>query len=540
MSGLLGQGNTPELHELSRSELERLVQELADAEAAISHSDARRREAFQLAQLGFWDLDLGTGALFWCDMIYRIFEIDPNEFGASYEAFLDTVHPDDRAFVDRSFRESVERKTAYNIIHRLLMPDGRIKWVNERCRTEYAADGKPVRSLGTVTDITTVRQLEDQLRHAQKMELIGQLTGGIAHDFNNLLTVILGGTETVLSDTAESDPSQGTLKMVYEAAERCSDLTRQLLAFSRRQMLDMRALDINEVLRTALPIIRQSITDRIVLETVRAPAPVIVNADLGQLTQVLLNLCLNARDAMPDGGRLTISINVGSWPPPSSHREDAVAETGREVTLAVTDTGCGIDPEVRSRIFDPFFTTKPAHEGTGLGLAVVDGIVEQHRGRLEIESVVGSGTTMRVVLPTTDAIVEEPVSAASSIPDKGREVILVLDDSPLVLSLLASTLRGLGYDTLTADSPQTAIDLAAKHDGDIDLLLTDVVMPGMSGRQVASALQTKRPALKVVYISGYSANHLAGLDVSDENVAFISKPFRRTTLSETLRRVLDE
>ena len=375
--------DTLNLHELDRDALVELVTELSTAKAESQAEVARRLEAQEIALLGFWELDLARDQLYWDDMIYRIFEVDRAEFDASYEAFLATVHPEDREKVDAAFRASVEKRTPYEIVHRLLMPDGRIKWVHERARTTYAEDGHPVRSFGTVVDTTSAHTLQEQLQRSQRLEVVGQLTSGIAHDFNNLLTIMSGGIELALLDTPDDAPQREDLEMAAQATERCSGLVGQLLAFSRQQPTELHPLDLNAFVKNAQPILRQAVQGQREFDVALADAPVLVRADPGQLTQVLLNLCINARDATETDGHVRLTV----------------AGDGERASLAVADDGCGMPPEVRERILEPFFTTKTRGEGTGLGMPVVDGIVGEHGGHLEIDSAPGEGTTVRVVLP---------------------------------------------------------------------------------------------------------------------------------------------
>jgi len=374
-----------------------------------------------------------------------------------------------------------------------------------------------------------LRQSEERLRQAQKMEAVGRLAGGIAHDFNNLLTVITSYTDLLLEDLDAGDPVREDVGQIRKAAEGAAALTRQLLAFSRRQALEPRVLSLKTSIASAEPLLERLIGEDVHLTTSVAPDLGAVKADPGQLEQVIINLAVNARDAMPTGGRLTIeAANMDQ------------GEGGRYVMLALSDTGIGMDEETKSRIFEPFFTTKAAGKGTGLGLATVYGIVKQSGGFIGVHSELGRGTTFQVYLPRVDEPAEtEAAGAALPEPRGGTETVLVVEDEPPVRIVTRQVLERYGYAVLEAPDGDTALHLAAKHHGAIHLLLTDVVMPGLSGRQLAEQLARLRPAIKVLYASGYAENALAHHGIPESGISYLGKPFTPETLARRVRDVLD-
>jgi len=399
--------------------------------------------------------------------------------------------------------------------------------------------GRPLCMMASFLDITERKELESQLRQAQKLEGIGQLAGGVAHDFNNLLTVILGNVSLLLNKPGLDAADRETLQQVMEAGERAANLTRQLLTFGRKQPIRTEPLDLNEVVNGLVRMLQRVIREDIRLVVRHAPALPTVRGDPALLTQVLLNLAVNARDAMPEGGRLSVSTEVVTLDAARAHRHAAV-EGATYVRLSVQDNGEGIAPHVLPRIFEPFFTTKPVGQGTGLGLATAYGIAEQHHGWIEVESSVGVGSTFSVFLPaSTDNSPTIAASRPSAVPPRGAETILLVEDETGVCNLAKSCLERCGYRVLTAHDAGTAMRLWFQHRQSIDLLLTDIIMPGgMSGRQLADRLKGQKPTLKVLYTSGYTVEHP---EDSEDGPAgpFLPKPYDLTVLADTVRRCLD-
>ena len=396
-------------------------------------------------------------------------------------------------------------------------------------------------SLTMANDITTQRRLEEQLRQAQKMEAIGQLAGGVAHDFNNILTVVRGHAELLLTDGGLSERASHSARQISQAAERAATLTRQLLAFSRRQVMQPRLLNMNEIVGNMTRMLSRIVGEDVALQLHYCPEPALVKADAGMMEQVLMNLVVNARDAMPQGGRVVIEVTVMDV---DTARLDQHPEgrPGRFVCLRVADTGCGIAPDNLRRIFDPFFTTKEVGKGTGLGLATVYGIVNQHQGWVEVESEPGKGAAFRVLLARSDAVeaglAQDPSTRLP--PRGGSEMILVVEDETPLRELVCQCLARSGYRILQAETGVKALELWAAHRNEIDLVLTDLVMPGrMNGRQLAERLQADRPGVKVLFTSGYSAEVVGKDFVLRPGLDYLQKPFQPQQLTAMVRACLD-
>jgi two-component system cell cycle sensor histidine kinase/response regulator CckA len=387
-------------------------------------------------------------------------------------------------------------------------------------------------------DVTEQRRLEGQLLHAQKMEAVGRLAGGVAHDFNNLLTVILSYSDLLLEDLPPVAGSRDDIAEIRKAAVAATSLTRQLLAFSRQQVLEPRVLDVNEVVASTEKLLTRLLGEDVHLATVLASDLGAVKVDPGQLEQIIMNLAVNARDAMPRGGRLT--LETGNVDMDESYvRGHPVAQPGRYVMLAVSDTGVGMDAKTQARIFEPFFTTKEPGKGTGLGLATVYGIVKQSGGFIWVYSEPGHGTSFKIYLPRVD----EQVVAASVGPEHplgGSETVLVVEDVAAVRAVACEMLGRHGYRVLEAPDGETALRLVAKHQGEIHLLLTDVVMPDVSGRELADKVAAVRPGVRVLFMSGYTDDAVVRHGVLQEGIAFLQKPFTPDTLARKVREVLDE
>jgi len=415
--------------------------------------------------------------------------------------------------------------------------DGTTFWNELSISPVWDSAGRLTHYIGVMIDVTARRSLEEQFRQAQKMDAFGQLAGGVAHDFNNLLTIINGYSELLLQSLPPSDPSREMIAEIYNAGERSAGLTRQLLAFSRQQVLAPRILDLNAVVADTEKMLRRLIGEDILLTTTLATQLWAVRADPGQVEQVLMNLAVNARDAMPRGGRLTIeTLNVTL--DEAFVRTYANARAGPHVVMSVSDTGGGMPPEVQAKIFEPFFTTKGAGKGTGLGLATVFGIIKQSGGHVCVMSQVGVGTTFKVYLPQVAHVTAAKVPLGRGSMPRGTEIILLVEDEHAVRALTRQILLSCGYTVLEAADGAEGLRLATEHRGRIDLLITDVVMPGMGGRELAEQATERHPGLRVLFVSGYTDDAVIRHGVLREGVHFLQKPFSPFALAVKVRDVL--
>jgi PAS domain S-box-containing protein len=393
--------------------------------------------------------------------------------------------------------------------------------------------------LGVATEITERKRLEEQLLQSQKMEAVGQLAGGVAHDFNNILTAIVGYTDLLAAEFGGNARQLEDLEEIRKAARRAAALTRQLLAFSRKQVLEPRVIDVNDVVLNLDKMLRSLIAENIELKTSLARGLRATRADPNQLEQVIMNLAINARDAMPEGGTVTIETANATLDQAYAAQHMSVAP-GEYVMLAVTDTGSGMDEQTKARIFEPFFTTKPPGRGTGLGLSTVYGIVKQSGGNIWLYSEPGKGTTFKIYLPVVDAVPEAGGKAAPVEPGRrGGETVLVVEDDEQLRRLAHRALAGQGYTVLEADRGSTAIDVARRHKGRIHLLLTDVIMPDTNGRQLADAIGAARPGLRVLYMSGYPDGAIASHGMLAPGVSYLAKPFTTDAIVRKVREVLE-
>jgi PAS domain S-box-containing protein len=482
--------------------------------------------------------------------------------------FVRRIHPDDRGRVMEACRGAIAQGRDHELEYRARTADGREVWLRDIVHVISGADGRAVQLRGLTVDLTerkraeeALRQAEDQLRQAQKMDAVGKLAGGIAHDFNNLLMVIRGDGELILRRFPADDPLRQNAEAICEAADQAATLTRQLLAFSRKQVIAPAVVDLNAVVVGMRKMLRRLIGETIDLVTLTAPDLGRVTADPGQLEQMILNLAVNARDAMPDGGRLTIrTSNTEVDAETARHRG---VKSGPYVVLEVSDTGTGMDAETQSHLFEPFFTTKEQDKGTGLGLSTVYGIVNQSGGHIGVDSALGQGTTLRVYLARTGEVAPRLAPAASAPPLEAtagpgrrevtsvaagrdgtttapsRETVLLVEDAKRVREVVREILEMNGYAVLEARHGAEAVKISGRYPGPIHLLVTDVVMPQMSGRELAQRLAPLRPDMRILYMSGYTDDDIVRHGVLEAGMAFISKPFTPDALAAKLREVLD-
>ncbi len=623
----------------------------------LRRSEGRLNEAQQQAKIGNWELDIVCNHLYWSDEVYKLFGLQPQQFIATFEGFLSNVHPDDRETVKNSYQRSLKDKEAYKITYRLLLKDRTEKVVQECCQTFYNQAGDAIRSVGTVQDITAVKEverkqresedrltailnaspdvaflcdvngiflqvnaafsrrhgltaeevlgrpmydffpkdvgadrkialqevvesktvvhvkdsfggkcfsnigypiieggkvteivvfsknitaevkLEEQYRQAQKMESIGLLAGGVAHDFNNMLGVILGHTELALEELDASDPLCEDLRGIESAARRSADLTRQLLAFARKQTVSPRILNLNETVSAMLKMVHRLIGENIDLAWKPGLNLWNVKVDPGQVDQILVNLCVNGRDAIEGEGQMAIETeNVVLDQSYCDNKMEATP--GSYVMIAVSDSGSGMEPEVVGKIFDPFFTTKEIGQGTGLGLATVYGIVKQNEGFIYVYSEPETGTTFKIYLPRYFGDSEKEEIDLTDSVSGGKETILLVEDELLLMNMVVKMLEFMGYNVLMASTPDEAMGVVRSYKGSIDLLLTDIVMPGMNGLELSNQLSPQFPQMKQLFMSGYTSHVIQQRNVLDEERHFIQKPFSMQEIGKAIRKVL--
>ena len=460
------------------------------------------------------------------------------EFEADPGLWLEMVLPEDRQVVLNQGREVESNLRMRPIEHRIVRKDGALRWVRSTPVPQYAADGSLTAYDGLIQDVTERRALQEQLSQAQKLQSIGRLAGGVAHDFNNLLTAILGNAELALLDLEQDHPARASLDEITRAAEGAARLTRQLLSFARRQMIEPVPLNLSEVVSGSLELLRRLLGEEIQITAVMGDDLGTVEADPGQIQQVLVNLAVNARDAMPEGGSLVIETRNETVTDEYAGERPEIAP-GQYVALSVTDTGTGMSEEVVSHLFEPFFTTKPQGSGTGLGLATCHGIVKQSDGHIWIHSELGQGTTATILLPQSAMTLSgsaEPGAPQS--PARGTETILVVEDEGSVRRLAVLGLRSNGYVVLEAGNAADALRVAATEPG-IALVVSDVIMPGMRGPELASRLSKVRPGVKMLLTSGHTDAPEVFRDADGKPIPFLPKPFTPYRLAHKVRAVLD-
>jgi PAS domain S-box-containing protein len=457
------------------------------------------------------------------------------------------IHPDDRDRAAAEAADSFSSGTGGISRFRLIARDGRAVWVETRTTVIVNASGQPVGMRGVTMDITAAREaerakahLEEELRQAQKIESVGRLAGGIAHDFNNLLTAINGYADLMLDELPQDDRWRASVTEIRRAGERAAELTGQLLAFSRRQLLQPRVIDLNALITDSTKMLGRLLGEDIELITMLDPRLGHVTADAGQVHQIVLNLALNARDAMPQGGRLILETQNVVFEEDLAQQHPSIPP-GSYVMLAVSDNGCGMDQETLSHIFEPFFTTKEPTKGTGLGLSTVYGIVKQSGGSIFVYSEPGNGATFKIYLPRID----QPVSRgreqrAESETLRGSETVLVVEDEEVVRKLIDQALRKYGYEVLEAASGAEALQVCEAHRTRIPLMITDVVMPQMSGRELAARLRDRHPETRVLYMSGYTDDAVVRHGLLDASMSFLQKPFTPGVLVRKVRETLDQ
>jgi two-component system, cell cycle sensor histidine kinase and response regulator CckA len=488
-----------------------------------------------------------SGVFSYAGPSHRILGFEPEELLGT--SVFDYVHPDDAGYIAKEFAElsaNPAPEVTRTVEYRQRCADGNYKWLETKGKFLFSDDLIPYALFFSSREITERKRaaeeqqkLHTQLQQAMKMEAVGRLAGGVAHDFNNLLTSITGNVQLSLMDLSPGDPMEDSLTEIAQAADSAASLTRQLLAFSRKQLIEPKVLNLNELVVSLHKMLTRLIGEDIRLKTIPGKQLGSVKIDPGQIEQILVNLAVNARDAMPDGGKLIIET-ANTELDEDYCRLHPHSKLGAHVMLAVSDTGIGMNDEVKSHLFEPFFTTKPKERGTGLGLATIYGAVKQAGGSVEVYSEEGEGTTFKIYLPLV-AEKAERLKAAAPIIDMpgGDETVLIVEDEKSVRDMAIRILKRLGYNVLQAPDGGQAFMLAEKYTDKIDLLMTDVIMPGMNGRQLAERLIQIHPEMKVLYTSGYTENTIAHHGVIDEGLHFIGKPYTPQALAKKLRDVLE-
>jgi two-component system, cell cycle sensor histidine kinase and response regulator CckA len=516
----------------------RLVDQLQRQATALRESDERTTYALGAARMGVWELDLVTHRLTWSETMAGLYGLAPEQSPTSADAFFALIHPEDRRMVEDALAAALLKDAELEVEFRVVWPDGTLHWNAGRARVLRDADGRPTRVLGVGTDISDRKSLEMQFRQAQKMEAVGQLVGGVAHDFNNLLTVILLYSTFVFDSLEPRDRRRAEMEQVLHAGQRAAALTRQLLAFSRKQVLQPTVVGLNALVAGLRPMLSRLIGEQVDLVPILAPDLGAVRADRGQLEQVLMNLVVNARDAMPSGGRLAIeTANVDL---DESFSQGTAVIPGPYVMLAVSDNGIGMTDATKERLFEPFFTTKEQGKGTGLGLATVFGIVKQSGGHIWVFSEPGQGATFKVYLPRADgqSVGEKRIAKGRAIAT-ATETVLVVEDDEAVRLLIRRILEGTGYTVFDAPDPEKALALFEQHADGFSLLVTDVVMPGLSGPKLFERLSQRRPGLKVLFVSGYTDDTVVRQGQLGLGAELLAKPFTADALNRRVREVLD-
>jgi len=513
------------------------ITERRRGERALAQSESRLAEAQQLANIGNWEYQFGTRKMVWSDHMLRLYGLDSNTGKLSVEIFLNIVHPDDRAAVKRALREQELLGGQHDYDHRIVLPSGEVRYVQERVEQILDDSGSLIGARGTTQDITERVQAEEQLRQAQKMESVGQLTGGVAHDFNNLLAVIMGNLDLLDEKLENDDIRHAYVEKSLHAVERASSLTQRLLAFSRKQTLSPVIVDVNKLLTGMSDLLTRTLGETVSVRFELATNIWSTLVDEHQLEAAVLNLAINARDAMPSGGDLTLESATVELD--QAHAEREGIDPGEYVMIAVSDTGHGIPADMLDHVFEPFYTTKEVGQGSGLGLSMVFGFLKQSDGHAKIYSEVGRGTTVKLYLPRTLTEHVSELDRSEPIVERGTgQVILVVEDDTALLAVAEEALGELGYVALSATNAARALELLDAHP-EIELLFTDVVLPGgVNGVELSREALRRRPALKILFTSGYTADAMAHKGALDTGVELMEKPYRKADLSRRMALLL--
>jgi len=501
---------------------------------------AEREELFRLISENAADMiavvDTNGQRLYNSPSYQKLLGYSQEELGKT--SAFEQIHIDDRQTVVDAANEARRSGMGRTVEYRIRHKDGRWLTLESTASVVRNRDGEVEKLVIVNRDITDRKQLQEQLHRSQKLEAIGRLSGGVAHDFNNILGLIIGYSEALQEHIPPDDPYREAVDEIQNAGKRAAALTQQLLAFSRKQVLEPRNLNLNSIIQDVEKMLRRLVGENIQIELVLSPDTATIKADRSQVEQVILNLVVNARDAMPEGGKLT--IETGNW---TLDRSTVLVHPyvipGPYAMLKVTDTGCGMDAELQSHIFEPFFTTKEKGKGTGLGLATAYGVIKQSGGYIWVDSEVGKGTTFRIYLPEVNPVAEAvPEMKAATKAAAERRTILVVEDERSLRKLTKKTLSDAGHTVFEAEDASEALEFSRKTKSAIDLLLTDIIMPGMSGKKLAEVLVTERPGIGVLYMSGYTDGEIATQGNLEQGTAILRKPFTRDELMRQVENAL--
>ncbi len=529
------------------------IQERELVEADLRKSKDSLAKAQQIAKLGNWDLDLINNSLYWSDEVYLVFDREPQKFKPSYEIFLDTVYLDDREFVIRSVNEALYENKIYSIDYRIVLPDGSIRFVHEQGEVFFDSNGKPNKMLGTVQDITERKQAEDekeklewQLQQSHKMQAVGTLAGGIAHEFNNLLGIIIGFIEMTIDVLPADRLSRSNLNHALEASFRVRDLVKQILTFSRKQMDQKRvSLNLASSIKETLKLIKPSIPSSVVLNLNISEDYNHILADSSEISQIMMNFCSNAVWAMKDKGILEISLKQIDLSDKEAAKDLQLKE-GEYLTLSFSDTGVGMSTNIKERVFEPFFTTKDIGQGTGMGLATVLGIMESYGGTISVESELENGTAFHLYFPTIKDVTSEKENASEYNIDEeelvlttGKNRILFVDDEEMYTKMGKELLTHLGYAVTAETSSKKALKLFQADPEKFDLVITDQIMPNISGDELTKELLAIRPNIPIILCTGYSSQ----LDEAQAKTIgireYVMKPFIKKDIAKLIREILN-
>ncbi|MFZ2632390.1 MAG: ATP-binding protein [Desulfosalsimonadaceae bacterium] len=508
--------------------------------AELAEANERMALALDGTDEGIWDWNVISGEIAFDPNWIRLLGYEAETIDFSFKWLKERMHPDSIPVMEEAFQNYVEgRARYYELEYRIKNKYGKWRWIWSRGKcVDFDNKGQPVRFIGTQQDITDRKNLESKFFQAQKMEAIGRLSGGIAHDFNNLLTSIIGYSELMQDNPSQNDAEE-FLKEIVKAGKSAASLTRQLLAFSRNQVFELKIMDLNSEIKELEKMLLRMIGEDIQLKTFLSSSSCRIKADPVQIQQVILNLAINARDAMPHGGKLTIETACLELDELYASEHDLKLNPGSYVMLSISDTGLGMDRETQEKIFEPFFTTKEIGKGTGLGLATVYGIIKQSNGYIWVYSEPGKGTSFKIYMPV---ILEElAVSQEKQVSSEmlfGSAAILLVEDEQYVRGLLARVLKQYGYTVIEARDGREALALCDQLVDRLDLIITDVVMPGMSGSELVDSLKKKMPDLKILFMSGYSDKAILHHVTINSEVAFIQKPISPKALGRKVQEIL--